>query len=150
MINTTRTGAVIRKELTEFRRNRLIIVTATILPAIFLSAHRQHSRDQRLDLERAAVHAGRYSLFLPLLVPLFIPATMSAFSVVGEREQGTLEPVLTTPITRTELIGARRRRSSCPRRLSYLMFGVFLAIVALFANRRSPPRCGTRRSSRPG
>jgi hypothetical protein len=36
MIDTTRTGAVIRKELAEFRRNRLIVVTATILPIVFL------------------------------------------------------------------------------------------------------------------
>ena len=34
--SVTRTGAVIRKELTEFRRNRLIVITAGVLPLIFL------------------------------------------------------------------------------------------------------------------
>ena len=86
MINTTRTGAVIRKELAEFRRNRLIVVTATILPVVFLISP---------TASILAIHASTssallskrvdYSLFLPLLVPLFVPATMSAYSVVGEK-----------------------------------------------------------------
>ena len=34
------------------------------------------------------------------MIPLFVPALMGAYSVVGEREQGTLEPVLTAPLPR--------------------------------------------------
>jgi hypothetical protein len=33
--STARTGAVVRKELAEFRRNRLIVVTAAMLPVMF-------------------------------------------------------------------------------------------------------------------
>jgi hypothetical protein len=108
MINTARTGAVIRKELAEIPRNKFIVVTSSILPVIFLV-----EPTVSILLIRAtatsAVLATRVdtSLFLPLLVPVLIPATMSAFSVVGEREQGTLEPVLTTPVTRMELIGGK-------------------------------------------
>ena len=40
MSNATRIGAVIRKELAEFRRNRLILVTATLLPIVFLDQPR--------------------------------------------------------------------------------------------------------------
>ena len=36
MINTVRTGAVIRKELAEIRRNKFIVATSCILPVIFL------------------------------------------------------------------------------------------------------------------
>ena len=136
MINTTRTGAVIRKELAEFRRNRLIVVTATILPIVFLISP---------TASILAIHASTssallskrvdYSLFLPLLVPLFVPATMSAYSVVGEKEQGTLEPLLTTPITRIELLLGKAVAIFLPAIIvSYLTFGVFLAIVALFAD----------------
>jgi ABC-type Na+ efflux pump permease subunit len=60
---------------------------------------------------------------------------MSAYSVVGEREQGTLEPVLTTPITRVELLLGKAAAIFLPAIIvSYLTFGVFLAIVALFAD----------------
>jgi hypothetical protein len=45
------------------------------------------------------------------LTPVLVPATMSAFSVVGEREQGTLEPVLTTPVSRSELLTGKARNT---------------------------------------
>ena len=35
-MSAARIGAVIRKELAEFRRNRFILVTAAILPIVFL------------------------------------------------------------------------------------------------------------------
>jgi ABC-type transport system involved in multi-copper enzyme maturation permease subunit len=136
MINPTRTGAVVRKELAEFRRNRLIVVTACVLPIVFLVSP---------TASILAIHASAssallskrvgYSLFLPLVVPLFVPATMSAYSVVGEREQGTLEPVLTTPVSRAEFLLGKAVAIFMPAvGLSYLMFGVFLAIVAIFAD----------------
>ena len=135
MISTARTGAVIRKELAEIRRNKFIVVTACILPIVFLI----EPTASILLIKASATSATLATrvdtaLFLPLLVPVLIPATMSAFSVVGEREQGTLEPVLTTPVTRMELIGGKATAIFMPAvGLSYLVFGVFIAIVALFA-----------------
>ncbi len=135
MIDTTRTGAVVRKELAEIRRNKLIIATACVLPVIFLV----EPIVQILLIKASATSATLAarvdtSLFLPLLVPVLIPASMSAFSVVGEREQGTLEPVLTTPVSRVELLLGKAAAIFMPAiGLSYLVLGVFLAIVALFA-----------------
>ena len=75
------------------------------------------------------------SLFLPLLIPVFVPAIMSAYSVVGEREQGTLEPALTTPVSRAELLIGKAAAIFMPAvALGYLMFGVFVAITQLFAS----------------
>jgi len=55
--------------------------------------------------------------------------------VVGEREQGTLEPLLTTPIRRQEFILGKATAVMIPTlALSYTVFGVFLAVVRLFAN----------------
>jgi len=39
-----------------------------------------------------------------LAIPALVPATLAAFAIVGERQQGTLEPVLGTPIHREELL----------------------------------------------
>ena len=135
MINTTRVGAVIRKELAEIRRNKFILVTSCILPVIFLVEPTVSILLIKASATSAMLAARvDTSLFLPLLVPVLIPATMSAFSVVGEREQGTLEPVLTTPVTRVELILGKAAAIFMPAvGLSYLVFGVFVAIVALFA-----------------
>jgi ABC-type Na+ efflux pump permease subunit len=64
-----------------------------------------------------------------------MPSTLAAYSVVGEREQGTLEPLLTTPIRRQEFIVGKAAAILIPTvALSYAVFGLFLAAVRLFAN----------------
>jgi ABC-type Na+ efflux pump permease subunit len=70
------------------------------------------------------------ALFLPLLVPVFVPAMLAAFGIAGEREQGTLEPVLTTPVRRTELVAGKSLAIFLPSLvISYAMFGVFFAVT---------------------
>jgi ABC-2 type transport system permease protein len=131
-----RVGAVIHKELAEFRRNRLIVTTAAVLPVVFLIG----PTISILNIKAGALSATlntrvEYSLFLPLLVPVFVPSIMSAYSVVGEREQGTLEPVLTTPVGRAELLIGKAAAIFMPAAaLGYLIFGVFVAITQLAAS----------------
>ena len=134
--STARVGAVIRKELAELRRNRLIVGTAAMLPVIFLVA----PTASILTVKASALSTGLgkgidRSLFLPLMVPVLVPAIMSAYSVVGEREQGTLEPVLTTPVSRAELLIGKAAAIFMPAvALGYLIFGVFVAITQLAAS----------------
>jgi ABC-2 type transport system permease protein len=69
------------------------------------------------------------------LIPVIMPSTLAAYSVVGEREQGTLEPLLTTPIRRQEFILGKAAAVMIPTlALSYTVFGLFLAFVSLFAD----------------
>lgn len=136
--STARISAVLRKELAEMRRNRLIVTTAALLPVIFLvgptaeiltlhASALSTTLDERVD----------YALFIPLMVPTLLPTVMSAYSVVGEREQGTLEPVLTTPVSRVELLVGKAAAVFMPGvLLGYLMFGVFVAITQIAA---APP-----------
>jgi ABC-type Na+ efflux pump permease subunit len=134
-ISTTRTGAVIRKELTEFRRNRLILTTASVLPIVFLIS----PTAQILSLKASALSTELqnrvdYALFLPLLIPVFVPAILAAYAVVGEREQETLEPVLSTPVSRVEFLLGKALAIFVPAiGVSYLMFGVFVAITQFAA-----------------
>ena len=134
-MSLTRVGAIIRKELAEFRRNRFILVTASILPLIFLIS----PTAQILAIKASAVTAVlqrrvETGLFLPLLIPVFVPSILSAYAVVGEREQGTLEPVLTTPISRVEFLLGKAAAIFLPAiGVSYLMFGVFVAITQFAA-----------------
>ncbi len=75
------------------------------------------------------------SLIFFLVIPVIMPSTLAAYSVVGEREQGTLEPLLTTPIRRQEFILGKAAAVMIPTMaLSYAVFGLFLAAVRLFAN----------------
>lgn len=133
--SVARIGAVIRKELTEFRRNRFIVLTSAVLPVVFLVGPTATILSYRAAISSSALDRRvDYALFLPMLIPVFVPAVMSAFSVVGEREQGTLEPVLTTPIGKAELLLGKAVAMFIPTvAVAYLMFGVFLAIVGLGA-----------------
>jgi ABC-type Na+ efflux pump permease subunit len=131
--DATRIRAVVRKELRDYRRKRSIVVAMIILPAIFII-----QPTLAVFLGSPAPSSGNYyalPLLLLLLIPVIMPSTLAAYSVVGEREQGTLEPLLTTPIRRQEFILGKAAAVMIPTLvLSYTVFGIFLAVVRLFAN----------------
>jgi ABC-2 type transport system permease protein len=134
-LNSIHIRSVIRKELREYRRNRFIIVTMAVMPVFFLAlpivniftlpaSVSSAMLDRRLGL----------SLLYMLLIPAVVPAALASYSVVGEREQGTLEPLLTTPISREELLLGKAAAAMIPSvAVGYTAFGVFLACVRLFA-----------------
>ena len=100
-----RVGAVMRKEVREFRRNRFVISTMAAMPFVFLitpmiTLFRVPASASGTEVERAV---GVMSLLL-LVVPIVIPPVIAAYSVVGERDQGTLEPLLTAPVRASELL----------------------------------------------
>jgi ABC-type Na+ efflux pump permease subunit len=60
---------------------------------------------------------------------------IAAYAVVGERQQGTLEPVLGTPIRHQELLLGKALAVLAPSVvISYAVYGVFLGCVELFAH----------------
>jgi ABC-type Na+ efflux pump permease subunit len=134
-MNLTRLLAVLRKEFAEFRRNRFIVSTASVLPIVFLISPTVTILNIKDTVTSTALDKKvDTSLFLPLLVSVFVPAMLAAWSVVGERDQGTLEPVLTTPLRRGELVAGKALAIFVPGvAISYLLYGVFFAITQLFA-----------------
>jgi ABC-type Na+ efflux pump permease subunit len=134
-MSMTRVAAILRKEFAEFRRNRFIVTTAGVLPLVFLISPTVSILSIKVTTGSAGldkkIDAG---LFLPLLIPVFVPAMLAAFAIVGEREQGTLEPVLTTPVRRAELVAGKALAIFLPALvISYALFGVFFAVTQLFA-----------------
>jgi ABC-type Na+ efflux pump permease subunit len=132
-IDATRVRAVVRKELRDYRRKRSIVVAMVIVPAIFLI---QPTLSIFLAPPSSTTTTSiTLPLLLLLLIPVITPSTLAAYTVVGEREQGTLEPLLTTPIRRQEFILGKGAAVMIPTLvLSYVVFGIFLALVWLFAN----------------
>jgi len=101
-VDPSRIRAVVRKELRDDRRKRSIVVAMTVFPAIFLI-----QPTLAIFLGSATPSSTKYDDLPPLpllLIPVIMPSTLAAYSVVGERDQGTLEPLLTTPIRRQEFI----------------------------------------------
>lgn len=131
-LSSRRVRAIFRKELREYRRNRSLIAGMAILPLVFMVQPLiavfglTSSASSALSQE----HVLLYLLGIPTLVPVFV----AAYAVVGERQQGTLEPALTTPIRREELLLGKALAALIPSLvIAYAVFSVFLVLVALFA-----------------
>jgi ABC-2 type transport system permease protein len=135
-VNWTRVRAIFVKELRDYRRNRFIMLTMAITPVIFIvvpivdilalpAVPSSSALDKRIGI----------SLLYMLIIPAVVPAALAAFSVVGERAQETLEPVLTTPIRSEEFLLGKALAALVPTLvISYAIFGIFLAFVGLFAH----------------
>src|SRR5688572_20722050 len=128
--------ALLRKELADERQNltlfvpTIIVGVAAILLPIFVAIVVPYVTGERLsdssDLEialelyrdqpatrdldpEAAIQAYLFQFFMVMLVLVPVTASMSlaAHSVVGEKQARSLEPLLVTPITTFELLGAK-------------------------------------------
>lgn len=132
----TRAGAILRKELRDYRRNRFVIVTMTMVPVVFIIAPmiQLFAANATADTAHLNTRIGLSMLYM-LVIPAIVPSTLAAYSVVGEREQGTLEPVLITPISREEFLIGKALAALLPTlAVAYTIFGIFLAGTALFAH----------------
>ena len=131
-----RIRAVVRKELRDFGRNRSIVITMGVLPLVFLIAPtitliRIPDSATGTVVTRAV---GVTSLLL-LIVPVVIPPIITGYSIIGERDQGTLEPVLTTPIRREELLLGKAAAAFVPSvAVAYLIYVIFAVTIRLFAS----------------
>jgi ABC-type Na+ efflux pump permease subunit len=130
----TRVGALLRKELRDYRRNRFVIGTMAAVPVLFIILPTIQLIAANATGKDLSVRIG-LSLLYMLVIPVTMPSVVCAYSVVGEREQGTLEPVLATPIRREEFLIAKALAAFVPTLvIAYAVFGIFLAVASLFAH----------------
>lgn len=130
--SVTRVRAIYTKELREYRRNGSIIAGMAIIGVIFVIV----PLIEFIALPAStstALHNGdalAYMLGIPALVPAFV----AAYAVVGERQQGTLEPALTTPIRKEELLLGKALAAFVPSLVvSYAVYALVLACIKLLA-----------------
>ncbi len=134
-MSLARIRAVVRKEMRDYRRNRFVITTMAVLPLIFLIAPkitliRIPGSASGTLVERAV---GTTSLLL-FVVPLVIPTVVTAYSVIGERDQGTLEPFLTTPVRREELLLGKAAAAFAPSVIvAYAVYAIVVVSISLGA-----------------
>ncbi|WP_287907915.1 ABC transporter permease subunit [Chloroflexus sp.] len=126
MLNWERISIIIAKEWLELRRSRGLLLSTflppTILPLFALAlifAMGLVSDPDTAEIPAAAVDPtltnlrlealaqvifGRQFSTLFLLLPMVIPNVLASYSVVGEKNRRTLEPLLATPISVAELL----------------------------------------------
>jgi ABC-2 type transport system permease protein len=152
-----RMRALLAKEVADLRQNPSLFVpaiitglasialpffVAVIVPAV-TGERLADSSDFQVALElyrvqpslrtvepEAAIQAWIFQQFLILLVLTPVAGSMSvaAFSVIGEKQARTLEPLLATPITTFELLAAKVLGSLAPALLlTFASFALYLA-----------------------
>ncbi len=155
--------ALLRKELADERQNLALFVPAlivgvmTILLPLFvavivpsmtgerladssdfevaLEMYREQPEMRALEPE-AAIQAYIFQFFAVMLVLIPVTSSMSlaAYSVVGEKQARSLEPLLVTPITTFELLGAKVLGAFIPSTaLSAGFFVLYVLAALLFA-----------------
>ena len=146
---------VLRREWSETVRNRLLMSTILIPPVVLTIAplvlagvvgNRElppqlasSVLSQRPDWaafspsELAGAFAVQQFLAFFLLMPAYIPLSIATFSIIGEKQARTLEPVLATPIQTSELLTGKAIAALVPGVLAgwvtYLAFVVLASIV---------------------
>lgn len=143
---------IIRKEWAEVFRNRMVLFTVAFLPLIMTALPLgilYAMRGESVATATATDMPEQVSAYCPpnlngaecfqvymvsnfmimfMILPLAIPATISAYSIVGEKTTRSLEPLLATPITTTELLVGKSLSAALPAiGATYAAFGLFLA-----------------------
>ena len=119
---------IIRKEWSEVFKNRLVLFTVAFLPLILTAiplgiiyatstsaefAGAAGDMPEQFNALCPPEYAGGecFQVFLVsqfmimfMIIPLAIPASISSYSIVGEKINRSLEPLLATPITTAELL----------------------------------------------
>jgi ABC-type transport system involved in multi-copper enzyme maturation permease subunit len=132
-VSTRRVRAIFRKELREYRRNGSIVSAMAVIPLIFVIPPLINIFALPASSASGLRHGG--PLLYMLGIPAVVPAVVAAYSVVGERQQGTLEPLLTTPIRREEFLLGKALAALVPSlAISYAVYALVLAGVELFAH----------------
>lgn len=150
-MNMQRIRTVIEKEWAEVFKNKLVLFTVGFLPLVFTVLPLGILYATRGDPEQAAsemsdlpaqfmalcgdisasecmqVFILNQFLLLFMMMPLIIPVSIAAYSIVGEKTTHSLEPLLATPISTVELLTAKSLAAAIPAVLAtWLGFAIFV------------------------
>lgn len=153
---------IIRKEWAEVFKNRMVLFTVAFLPLILtaipigiLIAMGQETglagANDVLPPQFSAmcppglgggdcfqVYMVSQFMIMFMILPLAIPATISAYSIVGEKTTHSLEPLLATPISTAELLVGKSLAAVIPAILAtYAAFAVFAIAAFIVVPNRS-------------
>ena len=145
---------VLRREWLELVRNRLLLSTILIPPVVLTIAPiilggvvgeralppelAEQVLAQRPDWaafspgELAGAFAVQQFLAFFLLMPAYIPLSIATFSIIGEKQARSLEPVLAAPIRTLELLAGKSVAALVPGVLTgWITYIVFVALASV-------------------
>jgi ABC-2 type transport system permease protein len=141
---------IIRKEWAEVFKNKMVLFTVAFLPLLLtalplgiliamggdegVAGATSEMPAQFNALCPAELSGGEcFQVFMVsqfmimfMLLPLAIPATISSYSIVGEKTTRSLEPLLATPITTAELLIGKSLSAAIPAVVAtFVAFAIF-------------------------
>lgn len=140
---------IIQKEWAEVFKNRMVLFTIIFMPLLFtalpliilattggggIENATTELPEQFQKICPANLTSGQcfqvylvsQFLLLFMMMPLIIPVNIAAYSIVGEKTNRSLEPLLATPITTAELVAAKTLASVIPAVIAtWGSFGIF-------------------------
>jgi ABC-2 type transport system permease protein len=147
-------ATILSREWAEISRNRLLMATILVPPMILtvapigvagLVGERALPADfanqvlvQRPEWsaftqsELAGAFTVQQFLAFFLLMPAYIPLSIATFSIIGEKQARTLEPVLAAPIRTVELLSGKAIAALAPGVLAgWLTYLVFVGLASV-------------------
>ncbi len=150
---------IVSKEWAEVFKNRMVLFTVAFLPLILTAmplimlgltgglesdisqgdsapeAFFGSACQELTDLEGTQVYTLNLFTLMFMILPVAIPVTIAAYSIVGEKTARSLEPLLATPITTLELVAGKSIAAALPAIIAtWLSFTVYLAGARLMVN----------------
>lgn len=163
--------AIIDKEWAEVLRNKLILITMALLPSLFVvmvlgtlvmmqnlpPKEMNDVPDTMMYLVNLPEYEGltlsqifttllldQYLMYF-LMIPLFVPMFIATYSIIGEKQTRSLEPLLATPVQVWELLLGKVLAATIPAVfvtwLSYVVSvaGAFVVTDPVLASRMISP-----------
>src|SRR3990172_7161598 len=151
---------LVRKEWSEVFKNKMVLFSVSFMPLIFtiiplgiLYSMRGATDISTIESEFGPALAQMRTLCGPLtafectqflilqqfmvlflMMPAIIPVTIASYSIVGEKNTHTLEPLLATPITTGQLLAGKALAAAIPAVVassaSFLIFAGGTALLA--------------------
>lgn len=153
---------LVRKEWSEIFKNKLVLFSVSFLPLIFCAiplgilfsmrgADASVIQSEFAELgsfEQMRLLCGSLNqiectqfvilqqfMVLFLMMPAIIPITIASYSIVGEKNTRTLEPLLATPITTGQLLAGKALAAVIPAviasSVSFLIFAIGTSLLAV-------------------
>jgi len=153
-----KTWAIIRKEWTEVLKNKLILYTVLLPPALLvvIPIIMLYFTGKGVDVDPGEVEMyrllspalavlpatdlmqimlGQQFLFMFLMMPLIVPLTIASFSIIGEKQQRSLEPLLATPIAVWQLLLGKVVAAVVPAVLvTWVSFAIFASAAKILTS----------------
>ena len=134
---------VLRKELKEIFQQRTLIFSLSVFPLVIVflagfvlnqAGKAGNASGSPADPQTQIAIGNLFRLYV-LVEPLFIPAMIAAYSIVGEKTSHTLEPLLATPVETWQLLLAKSLSAILPAvAATWISGGIFMGEIALFTS----------------